>query len=97
MSMLHVANAVLETPLGTTLAVKSEVTAPLDTVLGWIAWLVTAAGVAGLMIVGTRMALAVKMGDGEEHLSQFLTVMGACVIGATAGPIVDFVLPTFTT
>ncbi|WP_406474486.1 hypothetical protein [Streptomyces sp. NBC_01615] len=94
MSMLHMANAVLDTPLGTTLAAPSaKVTGPLDTVLNWIAWMVTAAGVAGLLIVGTRMAIAVRTGDGEEHLSQFLMVMGACVIGATAGPIVSAVMP----
>jgi hypothetical protein len=44
------------------------------------------------MIVGSRMALAVKTGEFEEHLNQFLMVLGACVIGATAGPIVGFVL-----
>ncbi|GAA5003991.1 MULTISPECIES: hypothetical protein [Streptomyces] len=68
------------------------VTRELDFVLNLIAWLVTAAGVAGLLIVGSRMALAVKTGDGDEHMSQFLMVMGACVIGATAGPIVGFVI-----
>ncbi|MCX4989159.1 MULTISPECIES: hypothetical protein [unclassified Streptomyces] len=73
-------------------APPGAVTTELDKVLGIIAWLVTAAGVAGLMIVGSRMALAVKSGDVEEHLSQFLMVLGACVIGATAGPIVGFVL-----
>ncbi|WP_328670847.1 hypothetical protein [Streptomyces sp. NBC_00328] len=76
----------------TQLAVNSKVTDELDKVLGYIAWLVTAAGVAGLMIVGSRMALSVKTGEFEEHLSQFLMVLGACVIGATAGPIVGFVL-----
>ncbi|WP_326786133.1 hypothetical protein [Streptomyces sp. NBC_00151] len=76
----------------TQLAVKSKVTDELDYVLDMIAWLVTAAGVAGLMIVGSRMALAVKTGEFEEHLNQFLMVLGACVIGATAGPIVGFVL-----
>jgi hypothetical protein len=93
MSLLYAANAALEAPVGTSLAVTDAVTGPLNIVLGWIAWLVTAAGVGGLLIVGTRMALAVRTGDGEEHLSQFLTVMGACVIGATAGPIVSFVMP----
>ncbi|MGD1223388.1 hypothetical protein AB9Q10_33750 [Streptomyces krungchingensis] len=68
------------------------VTRELDFVLNLIAWLVTAAGVAGLLIVGSRMALAVKTGDGDEHMSQFLMVMGACVIGTTAGPIVGFVI-----
>ncbi|MGC4986169.1 hypothetical protein ACLQ18_37200 [Streptomyces sp. DT193] len=76
----------------TQLAVNSKVTDELDYVLDMIAWLVTAAGVAGLMIVGSRMALAVKTGEFEEHLNQFLMVLGACVIGATAGPIVGFVL-----
>lgn len=76
----------------TTLAVGSDVTTELDTVLGWMAWLVTCAGVAGLIIVGTRMALAVKTGDVEEHLREFLTVMGACVIGASAGPLVQMLM-----
>ncbi|MFD5820638.1 hypothetical protein [Streptomyces sp. NPDC127038] len=78
--------------LAAPLAVRAEVTQQLDYVLGILAWLVTAAGVAGLMIVGSRMALAVKSGEFEEHVNQFLMVLGACVIGATAGPIVGFVL-----
>ncbi|MET7987936.1 MULTISPECIES: hypothetical protein [unclassified Streptomyces] len=82
----------LHTIAATTLAEDARVTQQLDYVLGIIAWLVTAAGVAGLMIVGSRMALAVKSGEFEEHLNQFLMVLGACVIGATAGPIVGFVL-----
>ncbi|MEV6198236.1 hypothetical protein AB0M19_38315 [Streptomyces sp. NPDC051920] len=82
----------LHTLVAAPLAVDGRVTGQLDYVLGIIAWLVTAAGVAGLMMVGSRMALAVKSGEFEEHLSQFLMVLGACVIGATAGPIVGFVL-----
>ncbi|MET8857624.1 hypothetical protein [Streptomyces sp. NPDC004579] len=82
----------LHTLAATPLAVDAKVTGQLDYVLGIIAWLVTAAGVAGLMMVGSRMALAVKSGEFEEHLNQFLMVLGACVIGATAGPIVGFVL-----
>ncbi|MFF4539094.1 hypothetical protein [Streptomyces aureus] len=82
----------LHTLAAARLAVDGRVTGQLDFVLGIIAWLVTAAGVAGLMIVGSRMALAVKTGEFEEHLNEFLMVLGACVIGATAGPIVGFVL-----
>ncbi|AZM76204.1 hypothetical protein D1J63_15390 [Streptomyces sp. KPB2] len=82
----------MSTGTTTVLAVGADVTRELDTVLGWMAWLVTCAGVAGLIIVGTRMALAVKTGDVEEHLREFLMVMGACVIGASAGPLVSFLL-----
>ncbi|MFI6205547.1 hypothetical protein ACIBAI_04015 [Streptomyces sp. NPDC051041] len=74
------------------LAVGRNVTDPLNTVLGYIAWLVTAAAVFGLLIVGTRMAISLRSGQGDEHLVQFATVMGACIIGATAGPLVKFLL-----
>ncbi|MEV4337718.1 hypothetical protein [Streptomyces sp. NPDC049590] len=74
------------------LAVSKSVTDPLNTILGYIAWLVTAAAVFGLLIVGTRMAISLRSGQGDEHVVQFATVMGACVIGATAGPLVEFLL-----
>jgi hypothetical protein len=94
MSTLFAMTSTLSSAMTTPLAEGPPpgVTKELDYVLNMIAWLVTAAGVAGLLIVGTRMALAVKSGDAEEHLSQFLIVLGACVIGATAGPIVGFVI-----
>lgn len=68
----------------------ADTTKGLDQVLGYIAWLVTAAGVAGLLIAGSRMAVALKTGDAEEHLREYLIVLGACVIGACAGPLVGF-------
>jgi hypothetical protein len=71
---------------------NGAVTADLLYVLNLLAWLVTAAAVAGLILVGSRMAIAVRTGDVEEHLREFLMVMGACVIGATAGPLVGFLL-----
>jgi hypothetical protein len=64
----------------------------LDYVLGIMAWLVTAAGVAGLLFIGVRMAIAVRNGDGEEHVREFVMVMCACVLGAAAGPVVNFLL-----
>ncbi|WP_420079906.1 hypothetical protein ACN6AT_15685 [Streptomyces sp. JL4002] len=74
------------------LAVGSTVTEPLDRVLGWMAWLVSAAGVFGVLIVGSRMAIALRTGNADEHLTQLATVLGACIIGVTAGPIVAFLL-----
>ncbi|MFE2249830.1 hypothetical protein [Streptomyces lavendulae] len=74
------------------LAVGPGVTGPLDQVLGWMAWLVTAAGVLGVLLVGSRMAIALRSGNGDEHLTQLATVLGACIIGATAGPLVAFFL-----
>ncbi|WP_371577811.1 hypothetical protein [Streptomyces sp. NBC_01314] len=72
--------------------ISPSVTANLDYVLNIMAWLVTAAGVAGLLIVGIRMAIAVRNGDRDEHVREFLMVMSACVLGATAGPVVSYLL-----
>jgi hypothetical protein len=72
--------------------IDSSVHTNLDYVLSIMAWLVTAAGVAGLLFIGIRMAIAVRNGDREEHVREFLMVMSACVLGAAAGPVVEFVL-----
>ncbi|ASW57394.1 hypothetical protein CIK06_03360 [Plantactinospora sp. KBS50] len=61
--------------------------------LNLLAWTVSAAAVAGLLVVGMNMALQFRRGDpGEfsEHSRGLLIVGGACVLGATAGPIVQF-------
>ncbi|WP_234426511.1 MULTISPECIES: hypothetical protein [Streptomyces] len=67
-------------------------TGPINTVMGMVAWVATAAGVMGLLIVGAKMALSIRQGEGQEHMVQLGTVLGACVIAATAGPIVNFIL-----
>lgn len=73
-------------------APPAAVTDELNHVLNILAWLVTAAGVCGLLIVGSRMAVSLRSGEGDEHPSRFSIVMGTCVIGATAGPIAGFTL-----
>ncbi|OEU96570.1 hypothetical protein [Streptomyces oceani] len=70
----------------------AEVTDELNKILGWMAWFASAAGVMGLLIVGMRMAISLRQGEGQEHLVQFATVLGACIIASTAGPIVQFLL-----
>lgn len=63
----------------------------VDTVLGIVGWAGTAAGVAGVLITGTMMAVSVKRGEGSEHMSRLGMVLGGCVLVATAGPIITFV------
>ncbi|AVH57135.1 MULTISPECIES: hypothetical protein [Streptomyces] len=88
MNAVHAASATL---LAAPYVPDSDVTGPLNQVLGYMAWFVTVAAVAGLLIIGSRMAISLRGGEGSEHLTQFAVVMGACIIGATAGPIVSFV------
>lgn len=63
----------------------------VDTVLGIVGWAGTAAGVAGVLITGTMMAVSMKRGEGSEHMSRLGMVLGGCVLVATAGPIITFV------
>lgn len=61
-----------------------------------LAWCVSAAAVAGVLIVGIQLALQLRRGEPGEGATYFrglAFVMGACVIGVSAGPIVAFVMP----
>ncbi|MCZ4610293.1 hypothetical protein [Streptomyces sp. Lzd4kr] len=66
-------------------------TGKVTTVLGIAAWAGTAAGVAGVLITGSMMALSVKRGESSEHMSRLGMVLGGCVLVATAGPLIQFV------
>jgi hypothetical protein len=62
-------------------------------VLGFLAWLATAAGVGGLIITGMLMAVQLRRGEpGEngEFFRSFFFVILASLLAATAGPIVQF-------
>lgn len=70
--------------------------ADADKILGILAWCGSAAGVAGVIITGIHMALQLRhgeMGEGSRPLRSLFIVMGACVIIATAGPIISFLGP----
>jgi len=61
--------------------------------LNLLAWCVSAAAVVGFMVTGMGMALQLRRGEpGEfsEHFRGFILVGVACILGATAGPIVEF-------
>ncbi|WP_314411274.1 hypothetical protein [Streptomyces sp. DSM 40484] len=69
-----------------------------STLLGYLAWTVTAAAVGGIMVVGIQMALQLRrgeMGEGATYFRGLAIVVGACVLGLTAGPLVEFVIKPY--
>ncbi|MGP3925282.1 hypothetical protein [Streptomyces sp. 8N616] len=69
---------------------------PAEYLLGILAWCVSAAGVGGVIIVGTQMAIQLRrgeMGEGATYFRGLVIILGACVLAATAGPIVRFLGP----
>ncbi|MGP3952556.1 hypothetical protein [Streptomyces sp. 7N604] len=69
---------------------------PAGYLLGILAWCASAAGVAGVIIVGTQMALQLRrgeMGEGATYFRAMVLILGACVIASTAGPLVSFLGP----
>lgn len=69
----------------------AALTGKVNTVLGLLAWVGTAAGVAGVLITGAMMAISMRRGEGSEHMGRLGMVLGGCVLVATAGPVVTFV------
>ncbi|MFI6661400.1 hypothetical protein ACIBL8_38390 [Streptomyces sp. NPDC050523] len=64
--------------------------------LGVLAWAVSAAGVGGLIVIGTQMAMQLRrgeMGEGATYFRGVVIILGACILGSTAGPIVSFLGP----
>jgi hypothetical protein len=62
----------------------------LDDILGWVKWLGLAACIAGLFLVGGRMALSHNRGQGGEHMASLGYVGGGMVIIGSAAAIVSF-------
>ncbi|MFF7865379.1 hypothetical protein ACFZCT_02795 [Streptomyces qaidamensis] len=92
MSLLHEAGNLLAAGVPQPQSnAPGELTSKVNTVLGIAAWAGTAAGVAGVLITGTMMAISLKRGESSEHMSRLGMVLGGCVLVATAGPLVGFV------
>ncbi|MGX1117293.1 hypothetical protein RKD37_002656 [Streptomyces ambofaciens] len=63
--------------------------------LGNLAWLVTAAAVAGVIFIGIQMAMRLRageMGEGATYFRGVVIILGSCILCATAGPLVNFVI-----
>ncbi|MES4886068.1 hypothetical protein ABVB69_37045 [Streptomyces sp. NPDC000349] len=66
--------------------------------LGNLAWMVTAAAVAGIIVVGIQMAMQLRrgeMGEGATYFRGLVIVLGSCVLGVSAGPLVNFVVTPY--
>ncbi|RSM62130.1 hypothetical protein DMB66_22700 [Actinoplanes sp. ATCC 53533] len=64
--------------------------------LNLLAWAVSAAAVAGLIIVGANLGLQLRRGEpGEfsEHWRGIVLIGISCIVGLTAGPIMEFLHP----
>lgn len=66
--------------------------AAILTVLGWLAWAVFAACVAGVLVVAIKLALAFRRGEGGEAVGQLGWVLGAAILGSSAAAIIGLVL-----
>lgn len=69
-----------------------DLTNLVNRLLGLIAWGGTAAGVAGVLITGTMMAISVKRGESSEHMSRLGLVLCGCILVAVAGPLANWFL-----
>ena len=73
-------------------SVQPPGTAGLMTVMGWVSWGVTFLCIVGIFLVAGKMAFSHRRGEGSEAVGQLGWVMGACVLLAAAGPIVNVLI-----
>jgi hypothetical protein len=62
-------------------------------VLNLMAWYVSAAAMIGLILTGAALSLQLRRGvtgEGGEYGRQLFIVAGACLLAASAGPIIEF-------
>lgn len=64
----------------------------LTTLLNWGMWVVTFAGIVGVLIAAGSMMISHRRGEGGEQASRLGWVMGGCCVAAAAGPIVNVLL-----
>lgn len=78
--------------ISTPRSVQPPGTAGLMTVMGWVSWGVTFLCIIGILFVAGKMAFSHRRGEGSEAVGQLGWVMGACVLIAAAGPIVNVLI-----
>lgn len=69
-------------------AVPNELKEQVQNLLGFVAWSVTGLCVAGVMMVGGKMAISHQRGEGGQHVSSLGWLGLACVLIGSAAAIV---------
>ncbi len=64
----------------------------LTTLLNWGMWLVTFAGIVGVLISAGSMMLAHRRGEGGEQASKLGWVLGGCCVAAASASLVNVLL-----
>ncbi|MFI6347465.1 hypothetical protein [Streptomyces sp. NPDC050560] len=75
------------------LAAYSPPKADIGWIFGTLSWCASAAGVAGLTIVGIKMSLQLRRGEpgeGGDHFRGVFYIVLACLVATSAGPLVTF-------
>jgi hypothetical protein len=67
---------------------------PFVTVLKWGVYFALGAGVAGFVIIGGRMAIQHKRGEGGNHMSSLIIVGFGCIVIVSATAIVTGLVGT---
>lgn len=64
----------------------------LTTLLNWGMWLVTFAGIVGVLISAGSMMLAHRRGEGGEQAAKLGWVLGGCCVAAASASVVNVLL-----
>ncbi|MFD8756053.1 hypothetical protein ACFV0O_34515 [Kitasatospora sp. NPDC059577] len=64
----------------------------LKTVLQWVAWVVFALCVCGILLTAGKMAVSHSRGQGGEHASSLAWVLAACILGGAASGLVGMLI-----
>jgi hypothetical protein len=60
----------------------------LLTVLKWVAWIVFALAVVGVLIAAGTMMIIHRRGEGGEHAGRLAWIMGGCILASAASGVV---------
>ncbi|MGB8019641.1 MAG: hypothetical protein WCF04_00270 [Candidatus Nanopelagicales bacterium] len=72
--------------------VRPPGTEGLSTLLNWGMWLVTFAGIVGVLIAAGSMMLAHRRGEGGEQAAKLGWVLGGCCVAAASASVVNVLL-----